>query len=115
MRMAVEEHGAGKQLVRIRSWPRFSPSGLVLTLLFTALYVIAIINQPWLAPVLGLAAVLLASRALEDCGTATASYLYALKQQGYYANYTSRDQSIPKPVQSADLHLGRVAPNADFE
>ena len=28
MRMAVEEHGAGRQLMRFRSWPRFSRIGL---------------------------------------------------------------------------------------
>jgi GT2 family glycosyltransferase len=115
MRMAVEEHGAGKQLVRIRSWPRFSPLWLALTLLFTALYIIAIINQAWPALVLGLAAGLLASRALEDCGDATASYLYVFKQEGGDVRYASRAQSIPKPMQNANLQLGRVAPNADFE
>lgn len=115
MRMAVEEHGAGKQLVRIRSWPTFSLPWLALTLLFAVLYVIGIIDQVWPAPVLGLVAMLLASRALEDCGAATASYLYALKQQRGDARYASRDRSIPQSVQKADLQLGPVAPNADFK
>jgi GT2 family glycosyltransferase len=121
MRMAVEEHGAGKQLVRIRSWPTFSLPWLVLTLLFAALYIITIINRDWPAPVLGLIAMLLASRALEDCGTATASCLYALKQQRGDTRYASpalgrsRDRSIPQSVQKADLQFGPVAPNADFK
>jgi hypothetical protein len=115
MRMAVEEHGAGKQLVRIRSWPTFSPPGLAFALLFTVLYIIAIIDLAWPAPILGLTAVLLASRALEDCGAATGSYLYALKQQVYDVRYAWRDQSVPKPRQNADLQLGPVAPNADFD
>lgn len=121
MRMAVEEHGAGKQLVRIRSWPIFSLPWLVLTLLFAALYIITIINRAWPAPVLGLIAMLLASRALEDCGTATASCLYALKQQRGDTRYASpalgrsRDRSISQSVQKADLQFGPVAPNADFK
>ena len=37
MRMAVEEHGAGRQLVRFRSWPRFSRIGAGVALVFAAL------------------------------------------------------------------------------
>lgn len=115
LRMAVEEHGAGKQLVRIRSWPRFSPYGLVLTLLFTVLYVISIIDRAWPAPILGLTAVLIASRVLEDCGVAMASYLYVLKQQRGDTRYASQDRSIPESVQKADLQFQPIAPNADFK
>src|SRR5262249_24416740 len=32
-RMAIEEHGAGRQLLRLRVWPRYSPLALTLTAL----------------------------------------------------------------------------------
>ena len=37
LRMAVEEHGAGRQLVRFRCWPRPAPFVLTLLMLFAAL------------------------------------------------------------------------------
>ena len=37
LRMAVEEHGGGRQLLRIRSWPRFSRIGAGVALGFAAL------------------------------------------------------------------------------
>jgi GT2 family glycosyltransferase len=37
LRMAVEEHGLGRQLVRFRIWPRPSRAGLVLAALFAAM------------------------------------------------------------------------------
>ncbi len=84
--MAIEEHGAGKQLVRLRSWPRFTPFGTMLSLVAVVLLILAALaafDQAWIpAVIIGLAAVLLAPRALGDCAAATASVLQALKQVG---------------------------------
>jgi hypothetical protein len=79
-RMAIEEHGAGKQLVRIRLWPRFSALGLGLTFLCVVLSVLEAIDQEWLAAAfLGTMAILLGLRVFSDCGAAMASYLHGLK------------------------------------
>jgi GT2 family glycosyltransferase len=79
--LAVEDHGSGTQLVRFRSWPRFSALGLVLTLLFALLATMAIIDQAWSASaILGSIAFLLALHTFRDCAAATAFYLQALKQ-----------------------------------
>ena len=43
--MAVEDHGAGTQFVRLVSWPRCSPGAAAFTLLFTALTIGAAIDQ----------------------------------------------------------------------
>jgi hypothetical protein len=73
LRMAVEEHGAGKQVVRLRSWPRWRPRGLAVMALFTALAVGAVIDEAWIASaVLGATAMLLALRSLQECGIAMA-------------------------------------------
>jgi GT2 family glycosyltransferase len=37
LRAAVEEHGAGHQLVRVRIWPKWSPAGILTALVFSAL------------------------------------------------------------------------------
>jgi hypothetical protein len=77
MRMAIEEHGAGRQLIRIRSWPRFSSLALFAMFLFAVLATFAATDQAWAASaILGFVAALLALRAFRDCGAAAASYLH---------------------------------------
>jgi O-antigen biosynthesis protein len=50
-RLAVEEHGAGRQLVRTRWWPRFSPFGLGLFIICAMLLAVAAVTH---APTLAL-------------------------------------------------------------
>ncbi|MBV9333894.1 MAG: hypothetical protein JO146_07785 [Candidatus Eremiobacteraeota bacterium] len=49
LQMLVEEHGAGKQLARVRTWPVVSAGGFALIVLFCVLAVIAGSQQAWLA------------------------------------------------------------------
>jgi O-antigen biosynthesis protein len=80
--MAIEEHGAGRQLVRFRSWPRCSPGGLVLALLSAALATGAALDQAWIASaLLGLVTVMLALRMFQECARATAAVLRALQER----------------------------------
>ncbi|HEX9868172.1 MAG TPA: glycosyltransferase [Candidatus Tectomicrobia bacterium] len=80
LRVAVEEHGAGRQLVRFRSWPRCSPGGLALTLLFSALSAGAALDHAWVASVILVApAALLAVSMVHECVTATGAFLRALR------------------------------------
>jgi hypothetical protein len=82
LRSAVEEHGAGKQLVRFRSWPRCLPVGLVLTSLFAALSTWAALEQAWLAfAILGVPVLLIAGRIIQECAVATGSIRSALVEQ----------------------------------
>jgi GT2 family glycosyltransferase len=75
-RMAVEEHGAGKQLVRFRTWPRVPPVGLVMILLFTVLAVGAAFDHAWVASAtLGTVAATLVLGALWECAAAMATAL----------------------------------------
>jgi hypothetical protein len=77
----VEEHGAGKQLFRVRSWPRLSVLSLWLILLFSLLAVLAVYDHGWLAgAVLSAMAVSFIARTLYECATATASVLHAIIQ-----------------------------------
>jgi hypothetical protein len=66
--MAVEEHGAGCQLVRLRLWPRIAWGGGLLAAGLAALAIGALSAQAWAAGfVLAAAAGGLLLRAVSDC------------------------------------------------
>jgi GT2 family glycosyltransferase len=72
-RMAVEEHGAGKQFLRCRSWPVFSFAGLGVVALFAALATGAALDHAGLAAaLLAVFGLLPAGWLLEGCGGAQA-------------------------------------------
>ncbi|MGH8629199.1 MAG: hypothetical protein ACREU7_00335, partial [Burkholderiales bacterium] len=79
--LAIEEYGAGRQLVRFRTWPRCSTGGVVLALLCAILAIGAALHQAWAASaLLGLVAVVLALCALLECAAATAATLRTLQR-----------------------------------
>jgi O-antigen biosynthesis protein len=79
LRLAVEEHGAGTQLVRMRSWPRYSSIGILLTALLAALAAAATLDGAPIAGVtLGAAAFFMAISAVRECAAATGVLLHAL-------------------------------------
>jgi hypothetical protein len=81
--MAIEEHGAGRQLVRFRTWPRCSVQGLLLTLLSAALTLGAALDHVWTsAAILGIVAILLATRIFQECAAAMDTLRRALKHIG---------------------------------
>jgi GT2 family glycosyltransferase len=76
--VAVEEHGAGRQMVRMRAWPRCSPVAAGAVAAFAALSAAAGLSAAWIpAGLLGLVASLLAARAWQDCGGSMALVLHA--------------------------------------
>ena len=81
MSVAVEYHGDGRQLLRIRSWPRCSAAALALTLTFAALCAGAAHDQAWNASfALGGVALLVAARMIHECAAATAAFLTATRK-----------------------------------
>ena len=81
MFVAVEYHGDGRQLLRVRSWPRCSLGGVALSLLFAGLSVAAAHDQSWTAcSVVGVVTLLLASCVLRECAAATAAFLTAIRK-----------------------------------
>lgn len=70
----TEEHGGGKQLVRVRVWPVCSPRGGTLGLIAAALATWAAFEQNWLAcAIFAFPAVAWAMRTFTDCASATAT------------------------------------------
>jgi hypothetical protein len=67
----VEEHGGGKQLVRVRAWPRLSAAAIVLLPGAVLLAALAGADQAWAATVvLGSIALLGAYRSWRECSAA---------------------------------------------
>jgi GT2 family glycosyltransferase len=81
MLMAVEEHGGGRQLVRLRSWPAIPVSGLILTLGFAALALAALYDHAWpAAAVLSLGALLPLLKAIEEAAAGMATVASGLRR-----------------------------------
>jgi hypothetical protein len=71
MRLAVEEHGGGRQLLRIRSWPRFSRIGTGVALGFGALAAGAALSGAWIvAAVMAAVVAVIVTCVVKDCATA---------------------------------------------
>jgi O-antigen biosynthesis protein len=72
--MAVEEHGGGRQYVRLRSWPRCSLACALLCATPAALAVVAALDSAWLpSDILAAASLILTLRVLVECGRAMAA------------------------------------------
>ncbi len=78
--MAVEEHGAGRQFVRVRVWPRCSPVGLALVGLCAVLGAGALAGgAPGPALLFGAGAILCALLMARGCAGANAAVLRSLR------------------------------------
>lgn len=81
--MAIEEHGAGRQLVRVRRWPRYSVAAVMLIALVAGLSVWAARDHANVVPaVLGVVAGLLGLRVVQESTGAAAAARSALRQVG---------------------------------
>jgi GT2 family glycosyltransferase len=78
LRMAIEEHGAGRQLIRFRFWPRCSGQAIVLVLLFTVLSICAALDRSSTASliIVGIA-LFLVLRTFQECAGAKSVALRA--------------------------------------
>jgi hypothetical protein len=86
LRVAVEEHGAGRQLVRIRSWPRFSRIGAGVALGCIAIGAAAALDGAWAAAVvMGAIALVIVGSTLQDCATAAGVLRIALDEEAEHA------------------------------
>ena len=81
MFVAVEYHGDGRQLLRVRSWPCCSAGGALLALLLGALSFGAAHDGSWAAgAALGGMTLLLVLRTVRECAAATAAFLGAVRK-----------------------------------
>jgi O-antigen biosynthesis protein len=74
LRMVTEEHGAGRQLLRFRLWPRFSWESIVGVVVFMGLSLGAALDQYWIAyDILAIIGLFLIGRALFEAASAMAA------------------------------------------
>ncbi|MBI2402688.1 MAG: glycosyltransferase [Gemmatimonadetes bacterium] len=103
LRMAVEEHGAGRQLVRVRSWPRCAGGWLVLTLGFATLAAGAALQAAWPAcALLAASAGILAFRTIQDCAAADRALPRVLQER------ITRSRSAHGPVPTGAVRQDRA-------
>jgi hypothetical protein len=80
VRMGIEEHGAGRQLVRVHLTPRYSCAALILIALLWVLSLIALVDGAHPAAALpAVAALVAASLAVRSVGLTTGTVLSALR------------------------------------
>jgi GT2 family glycosyltransferase len=81
--MAAEEHGAGKQLVRLRSWPIESTGPMAVLAILLGFSVCAAFEHAWIASAsFAATGLVLFLRMFQDCATATAAIKRALQKLG---------------------------------
>ncbi len=78
--MVIEEHGNGRQFVRMRLWAMASPGTLVVACLFAVLGGLAATDLEWTAwALLNIPAILLVGRTLYECSSAMAVLRQAIE------------------------------------
>jgi hypothetical protein len=88
LRLAVEEHGGGRQLARFRIWPRLAPAGLLLLLAsMAAATAAALSGAPVIAATFGAVALVLSVRLVLGTCEATGSLRRAVERQAALARY----------------------------
>jgi hypothetical protein len=97
LRMAIEEHGAGRQLVRIRFWPYAPVPAIVLAFLATLVAVFAILSDADAITVaLSMMAAGLVMRTIYECGVATVAIKRALLSPAHTEPATLEPALAPK-------------------
>ncbi len=104
LRMAIEEHGSGRQLIRVRSWPHVPRAAGLLGMLGVVVAVLAMVSDADAATItLGALATALLVRLLYECGNATMAIAQVLRQP--------MDTEPARPLAAQPLQLGEpVAP-----
>ena len=79
--LGLEQHGSGRQLLRIHSWPRFSTTATLVALSLAGLACAAARDgAATVAVALGGTALLLVSRMIHECAAATAAFLSVVRR-----------------------------------
>ena len=94
----IEEHGGGKQLFRLRTWPHIPRPVIALLVILSLLAAAAALDQAWLAAlVLGVGALGLALKARAECARAVRIWCDALSE---YASAKSKVRSLSGTAES---------------
>jgi len=99
LRMAVEEHGAGRQLIRFRSWPRPRPFVLAVLALLAAGAVDARLSRAGIAfGFLATSTLFVAILVVRQCGAALAAIDRASRRIGTRQRAEAPAREDPRPI-----------------
>jgi hypothetical protein len=112
LRMAIEEHGSGHQLIRVRSWPHVPRAAFLLGLLGAVVAVLAVVSDADAVTItLGALAAGLLLRLVYECGTATLAIERGLRHPAETAQQRPASSAVLEPSARSALPLGEpVAP-----
>jgi GT2 family glycosyltransferase len=107
LRMAVEEHGLGRQLARFRVWPQPSVPMVMFSALMAALSIGALRDGAWAAAaIIGVLAVTLAARIGNECALATSALLAPIEAQQQRASpHASPSAEEAPPIATTEQAL----------
>jgi len=98
--MAIEEHGAGKQLARFRVWPKWRFMAIVSVFLSVGLAAIAWLDHARMTfPIFAMVASIVTVRALQDCARTTRDVfdgLWAMESRGITETAATLEPSSPE-------------------
>jgi hypothetical protein len=113
-RMAIEEHGSGRQLIRLRVGPKISHFATILIPGFAVLSSLALVDHAVLvAAILGLAVIVLGSRSLGDCAAAKAAFHEAVS--GIIRLSSSECHDVAVNLDDANCITGRIDSTTDIQ
>jgi hypothetical protein len=80
VRLGIEEHGSGRQLIRVRAWPYAPRGGILLGVVIGALSILGWIDdREAAASLLGLVSFAILARLMYECGNACATIAHAVR------------------------------------
>ncbi|HEV2394749.1 MAG TPA: glycosyltransferase [Verrucomicrobiae bacterium] len=102
--LVIEEHGEGRQYVRMRLWPIAKLSVLLAALLFACFAIVAALDLEWTAwALLNVPAILLVGRTLYECASSMSAIRQVVSCSGqphHLSSVKATRQVEPLPVES---------------
>jgi GT2 family glycosyltransferase len=99
LRAAIEEHGRGRQLIRVRSWPHAPAGATILTAVLAAVAVAVVAGTFTATAILAALALILAARVSYECGIAASAVRRAVTelpdQPASVAGQRALDLAVP--------------------
>ncbi len=110
LRMGIEEHGAGHQLVRLRVWPRPRIGAWIALALLAALAALAAISDAGAAAVLLALAAAVLLRTLYECGLATSAIRQVLTSAIAGDSIESPEASVAEDTEHPGADAAQAIP-----
>jgi glycosyltransferase involved in cell wall biosynthesis len=107
--LLVEEHGHGRQFIKIKTWPTVGLLGVIPSLVFALLAIFALLDHaPWVSGIFGFVALVLIGRTARECSSSQAVF------QNVYAQLEKSLQQSPQDTDREDNEVLDTQRYLDF-